>query len=724
MLYSAPLRYSSPSHEPSSEPSHSITATRVSTWSFKPPYDLQIQIPTQQPNELIAKKNFVVFCGTRPEIIKVAPVVLAFKKAGFNTQVVFTGQHPDIAGPFREYFEIQFDTVLTNVFENSQSLSTLFGKLILDIERNVATSQDREDVYIVQGDTSTALAAGMVAFNRHIPLIHLEAGLRTYDHTSPFPEEVNRVSISKLASLHIAPSLLSKERLLKEGVQRHRIHMLGNTGIDSVRISQKKLKPVSKLQKVATMERMVLITLHRRENMDRMDSIYDAIGTAGSSGTTFVVPMHPNPVAHKAAEQACKKWDNFICMSPFDYGETQWILQNSLFVLTDSGGLQEEATFYGTPLLVVRQFTERPEAIHVGSSLLVVSTAMLSETIRNLLSPNSGLLQSMQHKSLPFGDGHTADYLVRLLYDSSTWSQMQQPIQTVLHDSSPASSKLLLAAAPLCSKSAPWESCTDDEDTIDVILTVWHRDSLSQQLSDLLMQKKKPSHIWVIRNEELSTGFEKTISEFRTRNPKVPLDVLASSTNTKYHGRFHAAYFLSKSKYVSIWDDDVTVSESWLEYCIDFSKSHNDALVGGNGRKIASVGAQNIFSSWNFANQLESGGRVDFVGHSWTLKREHLRYFLGSYSYTTWTGEDIQLSAALQQWGIESWLPLDADDHIQDIKHLRSDEHASHKKPQAPRQWLICKIVQDGFLPLSCSNCSPEILQGCVEHFAGEGSGT
>ena len=371
--------------------------------------------------------RLVIFCGTRPEIVKLAPLIGSIKLAKLDHLVVFTGQHPDIAEPFRKYWEISFNTVITDVFEKGQTLASLVGHLLTGIERQVGFSEN--DVWVLQGDTSTSLAAGMVAFYRGTPFIHLEAGLRTFNHAAPFPEEANRRTLSLLASLHIAPTSLSEFRLIEQGVERDRIYMLGNTGIDAVRLAQPQTVPPSEVSAIRT--RLVLVTLHRRENAKRFDELYETIGRLKPQNVSYIVPVHPNPASMRATLEACKKHTHIICVKPFGYGETQWMLANSMFVLTDSGGLQEEATWYGRPVLVFRENTERPEAIDAGSSLLIPNIATLQNKLSLLFDSGSGLLHNLSKRNLAFGDGFTSERVVHLLRNSTVISILRRPIRMV-----------------------------------------------------------------------------------------------------------------------------------------------------------------------------------------------------------------------------------------------------------------------------------------------------
>lgn len=372
-----------------------------------------------------SRSRFIFFVGTRPEIIKIGPVFQAFKAGNFDVRLIFTGQHVDISKSFLDDWNMIPDVSLISTFEQQQSLASLLGKLVLQIEQTVPKNDN--DFWIVQGDTTTSLAAGIVAFLRKTPIIHVESGLRTYDNYSPFPEEINRRILGLLSSLHVAPTELCADRLRREGVDAKRIFVLGNSGIDAVRLNQKSNQKPPSLVNIHS--RLVLVTLHRRENQQRLSSIYQAIGEVSVHNLTFVIPVHPNPAAGKAARNFCEIYDHFQCVSPLTYLQTQWMLKNSIFVITDSGGLQEEATWYGRAVLVLRDATERTEAISAGSSYLVKSVESLQQKILELCSEPSELLQKMSKKSMPFGDGYTSEKLVGILGQTQTLSILKSPIK-------------------------------------------------------------------------------------------------------------------------------------------------------------------------------------------------------------------------------------------------------------------------------------------------------
>jgi hypothetical protein len=263
-----------------------------------------------------------------------------------------------------------------------------------------------------------------------------------------------------------------------------------------------------------------------------------------------------------------------------------------------------------------------------------------------------------------------------------------------------------------CSSSdSKYQACSV-KGTIDVILTVWKRGSLKSQLKDIARQTKRVSHVWIVRNENHVKNVEQIVEQFKnTAHPEIPIDIVHFSQNSKYHGRFHVAYFMSSAEYISVWDDDVHVGNKWLEYSISESKKHGNALVGANGRIILTISPSKYIQKHGQPN--------DFVGHVWTLQRELIRYYIAQTQYTYVTGEDMQLSFALKKHGIISWLPIHHNDgrYAKDIESLIGDEHASYKnnKSTEQRNWLACTLVDHGFKLIECKNCDKDTAAKCIE---------
>ena len=647
-----------------------------------------------------SKTRVCFFFGTRPEVIKLAPVIHAFLKSNhFQVVTIFTGQHPDLINPFLESFDIFVDVSFNNIFNENQSITKLIGKIMIESER---FAHHESDIWMVQGDTSTAFAIATVAFHRGLRIAHVEAGLRTFNMYSPFPEEFNRKTISSIATFHFAPTQKNKNHLLKEGIPGDRIFVTGNTVLDAVKYlnSQNKTRQPQFLKKVNLNDKiLILITLHRRENTGIISKVLSTIQEIPCSKCLFIVPVHVNPNASKPTKMSCEKDPKrFICTKALAYEAIHWIIKRSQFILTDSGGLQEEATWYQVPVVVLRKYSDRMEAVEAGIAALVGQDwSLLRETMGSLLNKSNSLWKRMTKSHFPFGHGNASEQIVNIL--KSTEIRLAKKFSLTPPDLSLQENHLLNTFYPI---------------KIGVVLQVFKRNTLQKQLEAAVKQTLLPKTIIVLQNGHY-VDVAKTIQTFRLLHPRVELQHIAASKNLRFHGRFHIAYMMRES-YVSVWDDDVLPRSEWLQYCVDFSKLHGNALVGSHGKRIIHINENKVILR-------ESFGRSDFVGHTWTLPRTFLKYYLESEKLTLHTGEDIQLSFALQKVGKESWKPVESGDRSVGIIKGFGDEKtvASWRQNQAPSELLFCKILKAGFKPLNCSNCNDDLAtDGCIRRVVAE----
>ena len=322
-----------------------------------------------------SKPRIMTVYGTRPEAIKVAPVIAAIRHdARFESSVVVTGQHREMLDQVNELFGITPDHDL-DIFEPGASLSTIFGRVLERLDPVLVAEQP--DAVLVQGDTSTVAAAALAAFHRQIPVIHLEAGLRSGDITSPFPEEANRKVATQLAALHLAPTATSRDNLLREGVAAGDVVVTGNTVIDALLNAVEHKAPFTDpaLEDLADSgRRVLLVTTHRRENWgDAMSGVGLALARLAQAfpDVQIVLPAHRNPVVREAVLPHLVGLENVTVTEPLPYGEFTRMLGLATVVLTDSGGVQEEAPSLGKPVLVMRENTERPEAVDAGTVRLI-----------------------------------------------------------------------------------------------------------------------------------------------------------------------------------------------------------------------------------------------------------------------------------------------------------------------------------------------------------------
>lgn len=361
----------------------------------------------------------VVF-GTRPEAIKMAPVVRALREVPeLRTVVCTTGQHRQMLDQILGTFAITPDVDL-DVMEPGQTLAGLTARAVTRLDRFLADR--RPDLLLVQGDTTTAFAAALTAFYHRVPVGHVEAGLRTGDLHSPWPEEANRVLVTRLAALHFAPTAAARDNLLREGVPAGRVHLTGNTVIDAllytVRQVEENPHAIPGLPAAFAAERLVLITGHRRENFGPgFESICRAIGELARRfpDTHFVYPVHLNPNVREPVDRLLRPAElpNVHLIEPLGYREFIALFRRATLVLSDSGGVQEEAPTLGKPVLLMRDTTERPEAVAAGAVRLVGTDfdRIVAET--SILLTDPAAYRSMTGVANPYGDGLASERIAQ-----------------------------------------------------------------------------------------------------------------------------------------------------------------------------------------------------------------------------------------------------------------------------------------------------------------------
>jgi len=374
------------------------------------------------------QKILIVF-GTRPEAIKMAPLVHALKKLPeeFEVTVCVTAQHRQMLDQALSFFGIKPDIDL-NLMRSGQTVSALLASALPAISEVIASC--RPDVLLVHGDTSTTLAASMAGFFAEVPVGHVEAGLRTYRMIEPFPEEFNRQVVSKIARWNFAPTEGNRQNLLKESFEDSSITVTGNTVIDALflaleQIDHDPIKVKEITQHLTDQlsfdwkgDRFVLITGHRRENFgDGIQQICEAIAVLAKEypQVYFVYPVHLNPHIQKPVHDLLKGYSNINLIEPLAYPEFVYLMKHSYIVLTDSGGIQEEAPSLGKPVLVMRDVSERPEAITFETVKLVgTKREAIIQGVKELLDSESAYLQ-MAHKTNPYGDGNACKRIIEVL---------------------------------------------------------------------------------------------------------------------------------------------------------------------------------------------------------------------------------------------------------------------------------------------------------------------
>ena len=357
-------------------------------------------------------KKIMTVYGTRPEAIKVAPIIKALEASDkFESIAVVTGQHREMLDQVNELFGIVPVEDL-NIMSQGQALNGIVARVIEGIDSIYEKYQP--DAVIVQGDTSTVMGAAVAAFNREIPVVHLEAGLRSGDIHSPFPEEANRKITSQITALHLAPTAESKENLLREDLPEENIVVTGNSVIDALFETVQKDIKFSDLQLenlVASGRPIVLVTTHRRENWGKpMEQIGAAVAELAHKypDHEFVFPAHKNPLVRQAVLPYLEGLNNVLVIEPLAYAEFTHLIKSAHIVLTDSGGVQEEAPSLGKPVLVMRENTERPEAVEAGTVALIgTDTQRIVDEVSYLIESQDHY-ESMANAVNPYGDGRAA----------------------------------------------------------------------------------------------------------------------------------------------------------------------------------------------------------------------------------------------------------------------------------------------------------------------------
>lgn len=367
------------------------------------------------------KKNILFVFGTRPEVIKLAPVILELKKYPDRYKVIIcnTEQQKELSNQTLSYFNLKADINLDCMRPN-QSLAEVQSRILTALDG--VFSHNNIDATIVQGDTMTVLCGALISFYRKIPVFHVEAGLRSYDIYEPFPEEVMRQMTSRVAELNFAPTEKNKRALLKEDIADNKIHVTGNTVIDALFcLSDDTMKMAAdfyKSQNIPVDDKVVLITAHRRENHgERIDRILNAIENLVNNYKDhhFIIPVHPNPNVKDKIYSRLEKYDNVYLLKPLDYPYLVYLMKNAKLILTDSGGIQEEAPSFGCPTLVMRYETERQEGIDAGVSVLVGAeydkiVALSSEIL------NKTRAQSRLKAQNPYGKGDAAGHIENIIH--------------------------------------------------------------------------------------------------------------------------------------------------------------------------------------------------------------------------------------------------------------------------------------------------------------------
>lgn len=369
-----------------------------------------------------SKKILFIF-GTRPEAIKLAPLIKEFANYSdfFTPLVCVTAQHRDLLDQVLDFFDVTPDYDL-NIMQENQTLFQITSNILTKIENVI--NNCNPDIVVVQGDTTTAMVGALAAYYRGIPVAHVEAGLRSGDIYSPFPEEINRKFIGQIAHWHFAPTWEAKNNLLREGFTDN-IFVVGNTGIDALflclRILEEKKDAFDNLLDLNLSEKVILLTSHRRENFGKpLENICEAITLIAQNNpdVSIIYPVHPNPNVKVIVNSKLQGFLNIHLVPPLTYPHLVWLMKKSYLILTDSGGIQEEAPALQKPVLVLREKTERVESLQSGNAKLVGhNTKTIVEEVEKLLH-DSSYYQSMAKLSYVYGDGQSSRRILEHILNS------------------------------------------------------------------------------------------------------------------------------------------------------------------------------------------------------------------------------------------------------------------------------------------------------------------
>lgn len=370
------------------------------------------------------KRKFLFILGTRPEIIKTAPVIKEIENKNLHIASCLSGQHIELVENLVDFFSIKVDFRINLKKKKNRSLNTLLGDILLNLDKIIKDFKPTD--IVVQGDTTTALAGAITGFHNNVRISHIEAGLRSFNKNSPFPEEINRSLIDRLADINFAPTEKAKNNLISEGI-RDNVYVVGNTVVDALFLTLKILRDKGldttikeKFKFINFSKKIITITLHRRENFGepllRIINGILRISKIFEKDVEMIFPVHPNPNVRKPVFKLLRNRPNIYLIEPLTYYEFVWLMTKSHIIITDSGGIQEEAPYIGVPLVITRDTTEREEVVSSGAGCLVGSDPdkIFKETEKLLKIDKYSLYNTIVNKQI-YGDGTASKKIAAIL---------------------------------------------------------------------------------------------------------------------------------------------------------------------------------------------------------------------------------------------------------------------------------------------------------------------
>ncbi len=371
------------------------------------------------------KKKILVIFGTRPEAIKLAPLIVELRRVHdrFDVRVCVTAQHREMLDQVLRFFDIVPDDDL-NIMKPGQSLFDVTTESLTGLRDIIGSYQP--DWVVVQGDTTTVFTAALASFYHRVKVAHVEAGLRSFNKFAPYPEEINRVMTSHLADIHFAPTPNARLNLLKEGISEDKIHVVGNTVIDALLYGVQKVRSLTSdrfggafkgIDGQVFSKKIILVTGHRRENFGKpFENICRALrDLASRDNVAIIYPVHLNPNVRKPVFEILQGTANIHLIEPLEYPAFIWLMEKSHLILTDSGGVQEEAPSLGKPVLVMREVTERTEGIDAGTAMLVGTDPAIIAREAGVLLNDRERYDTMANKKNPYGDGNSSQHIREVL---------------------------------------------------------------------------------------------------------------------------------------------------------------------------------------------------------------------------------------------------------------------------------------------------------------------
>lgn len=593
--------------------------------------------------------TILVAVGTRPEAIKLAPIIRLLRKNDhFNTVVLSTGQHKELLRTIDLHYDIALDVMI-----RGQPLNILFSSLLVEADKVLATVQP--DIVMVQGDTTTAAAVGVAAFQRGKILAHVEAGLRTYRLESPFPEEFNRQMIGLVACIHFTPTEHTKQFLLGEGVDARAIYTVGNSGIDSALYQSRVQAQVdmTSFGGVFPAKRRsftILLTSHRSENHVHIPQMLQTILRTLQKYEHVVVlfPVHPNPRVRKAVAPFREINDRLKCVGPLDYHSMIYVLQHVDLVVTDSGGLQEEGSAFAVPVIVLREFTERPEAIMEGVSMLVPDRShQLLSVLSELVENTNDIYSRMSQRKLPFGDGHTAERIVEVMmgWEKSSacpWHREVQSNNKGIGSLPVGRSVRYRGTSANFSRYQLFQKANVKDPVLTIILPVHNGEQfLKFSLTSIMEQQTSFTYEVVVVDDASTDRSSSIIAEMTTGDPRVT--IVRHWSNLQLPNALNTGLLMSRGKWLTWTSDDNIYSIDFVERMLLKAADYPDAgIITGAYVHITENG--DLRSSPLLTSDFSKGAyemTIHWSGSPVFMFPKAVRSVIGNYNASLLSVEDV-----------------------------------------------------------------------------------